>query len=157
MKQLEGRRVSWIETPFGATINAKTPSRAPPLSECEATQRPGMEELKQRLEVLLGAKPHGAVDETEKQRQQQEAERLSRRSRVAEAGGHLLTAAFTFLGEMIPQREPTDGTARMAREFKARLDECLERDDRGRPRLTVTLPDETALANLARSLAALLG
>jgi hypothetical protein len=117
----------------------------------------GMEELKQRLEVLLGAKPHGAVDETEKQRQQQEAERLSRRSRVAEAGGHLLTAAFTFLGEMIPQREPTDGTARMAREFKARLDECLERDDRGRPRLTVTLPDETALANLARSLAALLG
>jgi hypothetical protein len=59
---------------------------------------------------------------------------------------------------MIPQREPTDGTARMAREFKARLDECLERDDRGRPRLTVTLPDETetALANLARSLAGLL-
>jgi hypothetical protein len=116
----------------------------------------GMEELKQRLEVLLGAKPHGAVDETEKQRQQQEAERLSRRSRVAEAGGQLLTAAFTFLGEMIPQREPTDGAVRMAREFKARLDECLERDDRGRPRLTVTLPDETALANLARSLAALL-
>jgi len=25
LKQLEGRRVSWIETPFGATINAKTP------------------------------------------------------------------------------------------------------------------------------------
>jgi hypothetical protein len=116
-----------------------------------------MEELKQRLEVLLGAKPHGAVDETEKQRQQKEAERLSRRSRVAEAGGQLLTAAFTFLAEMIPQREPTGSTARMALEFKARLDECLERDDRGRPRLTVTLPDETALANLARSLAALLG
>jgi superfamily II DNA or RNA helicase len=116
----------------------------------------GMEELKQRLEVLLGAKPHGAVDETEKQRQQQEAERLARRSRVAEAGGQLLTAAFTFLGEMIPQREPTDGTARMAREFKARLDECLERDDQGRPRLTVTLPNEAALANLASSLAALL-
>jgi hypothetical protein len=25
MKQLEGGRVSWIEAPFGATINAKTP------------------------------------------------------------------------------------------------------------------------------------
>jgi hypothetical protein len=116
----------------------------------------GMEELKQRLEVLLGAKSHAAVDETEKQRQQQETERLARRSRVAEAGGQLLTAAFTFLGEMIPQREPTDGAARMAREFKDRLNECLERDDQGRPRLTVTLSDETALANLARSLAALL-
>jgi superfamily II DNA/RNA helicase len=116
----------------------------------------GMDELKQRLEVLLGAKPHAAVDETEKQRQRQEAERLARRSRVAEAGGQLLSAAFTFLGEMIPQREPTDGAARIAREFKARLDECLERDEQGRPRLTVTLPNEAALENLARSLAALL-
>jgi superfamily II DNA/RNA helicase len=116
----------------------------------------GMEELKRRLEVLLGAKPHAAVDESERQQQQQEAERLARRSRVAEAGGQLLSAAFAFLGEMIPQREPTEGAARMAREIKVRLDECLERDGQGRPRLTVTLPDAGALDNLARSLAALL-
>ena len=116
----------------------------------------GVEELKQRLEVLLGAKAHAAVDESQKHRQHEEAERLARRARVAEAGGQLLTAAFAFLGEMIPQGEPTKGTARMAGEFKARLDECLERDERGRPRLTVTLPNEAALENLARSLAALL-
>src|SRR6266403_1667740 len=116
----------------------------------------GMEELKQRLEVLLGAKPHGAVDETEKQRQQQEAERVARRSRVAEAGGQLLTAAFALLGEMIPQREPTNGGAHMASELKATLEECLERDEQGRPRLTVTLPNEAALENLARSMASLL-
>ena len=116
----------------------------------------GIEELKQRLEVLLGAKPHAAVDETEKQRQQQEAERLARRSRVAEAGGQLLTAAFALLGEMIPQREPTNGGAHMASELKARLEECLERDEQGRPRLTVTLPNEAALENLARSMASLL-
>jgi superfamily II DNA/RNA helicase len=116
----------------------------------------GFEELKQRLEVLLGAKAHAAVDETELQRQQQEAERLARRSRVAEAGGQLLTAAFTFLGEMIPQRVPTNGAAQMASELKARLEECLERDEQGRPRLTVTLPNEAALENLARSVAALL-
>jgi superfamily II DNA/RNA helicase len=116
----------------------------------------GVEELKQRLEVLLGAKPHAAVDETEKHRQQQETERLTRRARVAEAGGQLLAAAFRFLGEMIPQREPTNGTARMTAEFSARLNECLEHDEQGRPRLTVTLPDEAALENLSRSLAALL-
>jgi SNF2-related domain/Helicase conserved C-terminal domain/SWIM zinc finger len=116
----------------------------------------GMEELKQRLEVLLGAKAHAAVDETEKQRQQQEAERLARRSRMAEAGGQLLTAAFTFLGEMIPQREPTHDAVRMARKFKERLNECLERDDQGRLRLTVTLADEGALDHLARSLAAVI-
>ena len=115
----------------------------------------GIEELKQRLEVLLGARAH-AVDETEKQRQQQEAERLARRSRMAEAGGQLVAAAFAFLGEMIPQRQPTNGAEHKASEFKARLDECLERDEQGRPRLTVTLPNEAALESLARSLAALL-
>jgi hypothetical protein len=116
------------------------------------------ETIEEKLLATLSAKHSLALAalDTEKQRQQQETERLARRSRVAEAGGQLLTAAFTFLGEMIPQREPTDGAARMAREFKDRLNECLERDDQGRPRLTVTLPDETALANLARSLAALL-
>jgi SNF2-related domain/Helicase conserved C-terminal domain/SWIM zinc finger len=116
----------------------------------------GMEELKRRLEVLLGAKPHASVDESEKQRQHREAERLARRSRVAEAGGQLVAAAFTFLGEMIPQREPTNGAAQIASEFKSRLDECLERDKQGRPRLTVTLPNEAALESLAKSLAALL-
>ena len=115
----------------------------------------GIEELKQRLEVLLGARAHAAVDETEKQRQQQEAERLARRSRVAEAGGQLVAAAFAFLGEMIPQRQPTNGAEQKATEFKARLAECLERDEQGRPRLTVTLPNEAALESLARSLAAL--
>jgi SNF2 family DNA or RNA helicase len=115
----------------------------------------GIEELKQRLEVLLGARAHAAVDETEKQRQQQEAERLARRSRVAEAGGQLVAAAFAFLGEMIPQRQPTNGAEQKASEFKARLAECLERDEQGRPRLTVTLPNEAALESLARSLAAL--
>jgi hypothetical protein len=117
----------------------------------------GIEELKRRLEVLLGAKAHAPVDETEKQRAQQEAERLARRTRVAEAGGQLVAAAFTFLGEMIPQRESTNGAGQLAREFKARLDECLERDEHGRPRLTVTLPNDAALENLARSLGALLG
>jgi superfamily II DNA or RNA helicase len=116
----------------------------------------GVEELKRRLEVLLGAKAHAPTDETEKRRQQQEAEQLARRARVAEAGGQLLAAAFTFLSEMIPQREPTNGAARMASDFKTRLNECLERDEQGRPRLTVTLPNEAALENLARSLAALL-
>jgi superfamily II DNA/RNA helicase len=121
----------------------------------EVTLASGIEELKQRLEVLLGARAHAAVDETEKQRQQQEADRLARRSRVAEAGGQLVAAAFAFLGEMIPQRQPTNGGEQKASEFKARLAECLERDEQGRPRLTVTLPNEAALESLARSLAAM--
>jgi len=115
----------------------------------------GMEELKRRLELLLGARPDAAVDETEKRRREEEADRLERRSRVAEAGGQLLSAAFTFLAEMVPVREETDATTQMAQQFKDRLDECLDRDEHGRPRLTVTLPNDDALRSLTRSLAAL--
>ena len=117
----------------------------------------GIEELKRRLEVLLGAMPHAAVDESQARRQRDQEEQLARRSRVAEAGGQLLAAAFSFLGEMIPPRAATDYAAKAADELKARLTECMERDADGRPRLTVTLPSEAALERLARSLAALLG
>ncbi len=116
----------------------------------------GVEELKRRLEVLLGAAPEAPVDESERRRHEDEVERLARRSRVAEAGGQLVSAAFNFLGEMIPRGEETEAAARAASELRSRLEDCLERDKSGRPRLTVTLPDEAALDTLARSLASLL-
>lgn len=116
----------------------------------------GVEELRRRLEILLGAKGDAGEDETARRRAQEEADRLARRARVEEAGGQLLCAAFSLLGEMLPQREPTEAAARAADALKARFDECLERDEHGRPRLTVTLPDEGALDRLARSLAVLL-
>ena len=118
----------------------------------------GIDELKRRLEVLLGARPDAAVDESERRRQQEEAERLARRARVAEAGGQLVAAAFSFLGQVLPRGGDGEaGAAPMARELKARLDDCLERDEQGRPRLSVTLPDDSSLDELARSLAVLLG
>ena len=122
----------------------------------EVAMASGMEELKRRLEVLLGARPDAPIDESERRRSEEEAERLARRSRVQDAGGQLVSAAFSFLGEMIPRHEETEATARMSLQLRDRLNECLERDERGRPRLTVTLPDEAALENLARSLASLL-
>jgi len=62
----------------------------------------GMAELKRRLEVLLGAPADAPVDESEKQRNQLETDRLARRARMAEASGQPLTAAFALLEEMIP-------------------------------------------------------
>jgi SNF2 family DNA or RNA helicase len=123
----------------------------------EVTLASGMEELKRRLEVLIGAPAHAAVDESEKARQQQETERLARRATTAEAGGRLLTAAFEFLGAMLPGGSGSAASGHTAIEFKSRLADCLERDEQGRPRLTVTFPDDAALDTLTRSLAALMG
>ena len=149
-----------IEERLLATLSAKhelAQVALDPDSEVdEVALASGVEELKRRLEILLGAEPYAPLDESERRRREEEAERLHRRSRVAEAGGQLLSAAFSFLGEMIPGSEENGETARMATEFRERLDECLDRDEQGRPRLTVTLPDEAALDSLARSLASLL-
>jgi hypothetical protein len=116
----------------------------------------GMAELKRRLEVLLGARPDAPEDESEKLRQVQDAERIARQERVATAGGQLLTAAFGFLGEMVPHAEETEEAKRVAETIKKRFDECLTKDEEGRLKLTVTLPDASAVHGLAASIARLL-
>jgi SNF2 family DNA or RNA helicase len=116
----------------------------------------GIDELKGRLEVLLGAKPDAPIDESEKTRQTVEAERLARREKVALAGGELLGAAFSFLDELLPAGERTEASRRLADGIKDRLAECLGEDEQGRPQLTVTLPDSAALDRLAESLARLM-
>jgi len=115
-----------------------------------------MEELKRRLEVLLGARPEAAVDESEKAKREREAEVLARREKVSAAGGQLLTAAFQFIGELIPQEQETPATKQLATDLKTRLAECVDEPESGPPKLTITLPDESALDNLAESLARLL-
>ena len=116
----------------------------------------GMEELKRRLEVLLGAAPEAPVDESQKAETEQEAERLAQRERVSVAGGQLVAAAFSFLGELVPKQEPTEQSQQMAQLIKGSMADCLEKDEQGRPQFTVTLPNETALDGLADSLASLL-
>ena len=117
----------------------------------------GMEELRRRLEVLLGAVPDAPVDQSEQARHADEARRLTQREKVAVAGGNLLGAAFTFLGELTGQTEHTEESARVAQTIKQHLADCLETDDEGRVKLTVTLPDAAALDGLADAMARLLG
>jgi hypothetical protein len=45
----------------------------------------------------------------------------------------------------------------MAEMFQKRLSECLEKGEDGRLRMTITLPDESFLRNMAKSLAQVLG
>ena len=76
---------------------------------------------------------------------------------MATAGGQLLGADFAFIGEMFSQREETEESTQMAGTFKNRLSECLNRDEKGQLQMTITLPDESVLNNLAKSLAQILG
>lgn len=120
----------------------------------------GMEELKSRLELLLGARPEAAVDETMKAASEQAAQSGptdSHRERVAAAGGELLGAAFKFLGELVSQQEAAPPPSEtLVANLRGSLGACIEEDPAGKPRLTVTLPDRAALDNLAQTLARLL-
>jgi len=113
----------------------------------------GIEELKNRLEILLGAKPDAPPDEDLKEQVEKEAEQLVRREKIAKAGGQLLGAAFAFLGEMFPKKEESERTIQLADTFKKRLSECLDQGEDGELKMTVTLPDKAVLDTLAKSLA----
>ena len=116
----------------------------------------GVDELKHRLEILLGAKPEAPVDESVMASAASQVEQYARREKVAAAGGQLLTAAFSFLGELLPNTEPTEQSRQLSETVKDRLAECMEQDDEGRLKLTLTLPDPSAIQGLADSLTRLL-
>jgi len=122
------------------------------------TIQSGMEELKRRLEVLLGARPEAPLDVSEKTRLENEArEAATRRERVSEAGGQLLASAFGFLAQLVPP--PTDSAATLAlsSRMQEQLSHCMEKDEQGRMRMTITLPDPAFLASLSDALARLVG
>jgi superfamily II DNA/RNA helicase len=65
----------------------------------------GAEELRNRLEILLGAKAHAPLDASQKAEVVGVVDRQAHRDRVAAAGGELLGAVFNFLGELVSQQE----------------------------------------------------
>ena len=118
----------------------------------------GMQELKNRLEVLLGARPEAPLDESVQRDEQSTAENLavSHRERVAAAGGELLGAAFKFLGELVSQQEIASSPPEsLVANVRTGLEACVEGNG-DRPRITFTLPNRGAIGELAQTLAKLL-
>ncbi len=113
----------------------------------------GMEELKRRLEILLGEKPEAAEDESMKERVEKEAEALAKKEKIAAAGGKLVGAAFAFIGEMFSANDESEESAQLAGAFKSQLSDCMEKGEDGQFKMTISIPDEAFLDNLARSLA----
>ncbi|WP_425617270.1 DEAD/DEAH box helicase [Anatilimnocola sp. NA78] len=119
----------------------------------------GMDELKSRLERLIGAKPEAPLDVSQQQAATEQTTNLEaeRRDRVSAAGGELLGAAFKFLGELVASQAPAaPPQPQLVTEITAGLSQCVEVDPAGKQRLTITLPDRSALEGLAATLAQLL-
>ncbi len=122
----------------------------------------GMEEMKRRLEVLIGAKPEVPIDGSQQTAAENAGNSLTsqfeHRQRVASAGGEMLGAVFNFLGELVNQSPAVSAQpdAQVVKQVQEGLANCVQTDESGRQQLTVTLPNEAALKNLATTLATLL-
>jgi hypothetical protein len=116
-----------------------------------------IEELKRKLEVLVGSQPEAPLDVTSQHQAEHDLERFTqRRERVAAAGGEMLGAVFGFLGELVAEDKAPAPSAEVVTNLRHRLGQCVEEDENGQQRLTVTLPNREALDHLATSLARLL-
>ncbi|MEE8060148.1 MAG: DEAD/DEAH box helicase [Pseudomonadales bacterium] len=114
----------------------------------------GFDELKRRLEILLGTKPEVPIDKSE---EAAVAETLHlRKENVAAAGGQLLSAAFGFLQQIMPETAESEQSRQLAQQLKQQLGECLETGENGEIKMTVILPDNAALDSLAEAMAGLL-
>ncbi|MCC5808126.1 MAG: DEAD/DEAH box helicase [Opitutales bacterium] len=120
----------------------------------EVTLHSGMEELKRRLEVLLGTRDAAPTDESQRNARTAEAD-AARRAELALSGGQLLCATFAFLEKLLPEAQGADDghLAALKAEFSKGLGECVTRDDAGRPTLQLTLPDDASLRDLAAGFA----
>jgi superfamily II DNA/RNA helicase len=150
-----------IEENLLATLSAKKDlalaALDPEATEDSVEMVTGIDELKGRLEILLGARPVAPFDETARADAQESVKQAAEhRERVAAAGGELLGAAFKFLGELVAAQAEKPAEPAVAADLRSRLSQCAEEDPGGRQRLTVTLPDQAALHSLADVLAQLL-
>jgi len=150
-----------IEENMLSTISAKRDlaiaALNPNATAKEVALAGGIDELKRRLEVLIGEKPPAPVDESEAARVGAGTE--MRRESVASAGGELLSAAFRFMGELLgsAKQETNGGEARAQAQERMRrlLSECMERTDDGGWRMSVRFRDAAAVDSLAGVLAQL--
>ncbi len=145
-----------IEESLLATLAAKRElalAALDPNSDIDRVDLTGsMDDLKRRLELLLGAKPEAQVDEAS-QKAGEARIPADRKQRIAEAGGQLIAAAVRLLGELVPSGDETSASTSLVRDQLAGV---FDTDATGRPVLALTLPDRATLDGIARIVGGLL-
>jgi superfamily II DNA or RNA helicase len=114
----------------------------------------GIAELKRRLEVLLGPAPDAPLDVSEQQRVEAETARFARMEKASEAGGKLVSAAFSFLGALLPDNGTVNES--VVSEVRKSLEGCVQAEPEGGFSMKLKLPDAAALEVLSHSIAALI-
>jgi len=125
---------------------------------CEVAMSSGMEDMKKRLEIIMTPPPPAPVDQSQQRKLIDEITSIqAQREKVSAASGQLVTAALTLAGELLGHSSSSPPAAETVDRLAEKLSQNLERDAEGRPQLKLTLADDEALKNLARTLASLLG
>ena len=107
-----------------------------------------MDELKRRLEVLLGARPEAPIDQSQQRRAEAQTLELRRAERVAAAAGDLLKAAFALVGELLPDTKQAEAPRRLANLLAKSVIDQVATDEQGKLELTLTLPSLEDLGGL---------
>ncbi len=122
----------------------------------EMKLRSNMDDLKRRLETLLGAPPAPPEDRTKKRQVDREADDLmARQERVATAGGQVVTAVCQLIGELLPAAQSATPDEAVVSQVRTGLEGLVRPDEQGRPQLQLTLPDRNSLDQLVGALARL--
>ena len=117
----------------------------------------GTDDLRKRLEKMKLPQFAAPIDESKLARVDAESKRLAdRRESVSKATGDLVTAALSLAGNLLGGSDDKPMNEKTVNDLTSKLNESIDRDTEGRPQLTITLEDETALRSLAMTLATLL-
>ncbi len=112
-----------------------------------------IDELKQRLEVLLGCKPDAPVDQSQQECARRTVAQTSSGARLEAAGGQLFTAAFSFIGEMLPEGADETAVSDLAASFRTELMKTISEAEDGTCKMTLSLPGTDAVDAMAQTLA----
>lgn len=117
----------------------------------------GTDDLRKRLEKMKLPKLAAPVDTSRLAKVETETKRVAdRRESVSRATGDLVTAALSLASNLLGRPGDAPANEKTVDDLTKRLSDSIDRDTQGRPQLTITLEDETALRSLATTLAMLL-
>ena len=124
----------------------------------ELQLRTGMEDMKRRLEKLLGEPPAPQDQRAQQRRVQEEADEVAaRQQRIATAGASVLSAVCQLVDELLPRTEQKAPDPAVVSHVRGGLESLVGKDESGQRQLQLPLADAESLDRLAGTLAQLIG